>query len=191
MQTPRDVRDPRVLRAMAHPLRLTLLDLLERRGTLTSTEASELTGESTGACSFHLRQLAKYGFVEPAEARNGRERPWRRVTAGERVPHTDDLELHRTAAEVSKVVLDRTTAELARWLDRNDALPRAWQRASVVDDELLYLTAAELRGLSRSVTDLFAAYRSRTTSTASRPRGSRAVRVAALLFPLVDDVERR
>jgi hypothetical protein len=180
---PREVRDARVLRAMAHPLRLTLLDLLERRGTLTSTEASEVTGESTASCSFHLRQLAKYGFVEPAEAANGRERPWRRATAGERAPHADDPDLNRAAAEVTNVVLGRTATELASWLDRRDALPRAWQRAAVVDDELLHLTATELRSLARSVTDLLAAYRSRETPE----RGTRAVRATALLFPLVDD----
>lgn len=71
------LRDPRAMRALAHPLRLTLLDLITREGQLTSTRASQLTGESTANCSFHLRQLAKYGFVEETEGGDRRERPWR------------------------------------------------------------------------------------------------------------------
>ena len=71
----RQLRDPRVLRAMAHPFRLTLLELVERRGTLTSAEASALTGESTASCSFHLRQLAKYGFIEEGSSLPKRAQP--------------------------------------------------------------------------------------------------------------------
>ena len=166
---PREVRDPRVLRGVAHPLRLALLELVERRGTLTSAEASAATGESTGSCSFHLRQLAKYGFLEPAERTNGRERPWKRSSAGERIPESDDPELNRAAAEVFRV--------LARRLERD---------AAVFDEELLFLTAPELRRLSRAVTALFAVYRARTANPSMRPEGSRPVRAAAQLFPLGD-----
>lgn len=66
------------LRALAHPIRLHLLQLAASEGSVTSTTASERTGESTANCSFHLRLLAKYGFLEPAVGgRSRRERPWR------------------------------------------------------------------------------------------------------------------
>src|ERR1051326_5509959 len=78
----RELRDPQAFRALAHPLRLTLIELLTREGSLTATEAAELTGESPASCSFHFRQLAKYGFVEDAGGGHGRERPWRRSVAG-------------------------------------------------------------------------------------------------------------
>jgi hypothetical protein len=68
----------RALRALAHPIRLQLLQVAASEGSVTSTTASERTGESTANCSFHLRLLAKYGFLEPAVGTRGRrERPWR------------------------------------------------------------------------------------------------------------------
>ena len=67
------------LRALAHPLRLQLLRLAAIDGEVTSTSASEHTAETRANCSFHLRLLGKYGFVEPAPVRDRRERPWRLV----------------------------------------------------------------------------------------------------------------
>jgi predicted ArsR family transcriptional regulator len=172
---------------MAHPFRLRLLDLVVRRGTLTSAEAAELTGESTASCSFHLRQLAKYGFVEPAEPRDGRERPWKRVEGGERIPDSADPVFWRAVAETTEVLLDRVYDEALAWLRRHGDLPRRWQRGAMLDEELLYLTADELSELSQNVIELLATYRRRTEAPEARPAGSRPVRALALLFPLADD----
>ena len=38
-----------------------------------------MLGESPANCAFHLRTLAKYGFVEEAGGGRGRERPWRQT----------------------------------------------------------------------------------------------------------------
>jgi DNA-binding MarR family transcriptional regulator len=171
---------------MAHPFRLRLLDLIVRHGTLTSAEASEATGESTGSCSFHLRQLAKYGFIERAESRDGRERRWRRVEGGEHIPDRLPPEATRAASEAMKVILDRSFDEIVTWLDSLDALPLRWQRGTVVDEELLYLTAPELRELSREVVALLARYRKRTTDPSLRPTGSRPIRAFAALVPAAD-----
>ncbi len=73
-----DTSDPTRMRALAHPLRLRLMELLGELGEATATTCADRTGESVASCSFHLRQLAKYGFVEAAEQR-GREKPWRRT----------------------------------------------------------------------------------------------------------------
>jgi predicted transcriptional regulator len=61
-----DLTDPKAMRALAHPLRWALLEALTHAGTLTATQASEMLGESPTNCAFHLRTLAKYGFVEEA-----------------------------------------------------------------------------------------------------------------------------
>jgi len=74
----RRIADVPTMRAMAHPVRLALLEALGRREPLTATEAAEIVGESPSACSFHLRMLAKYGLVEDAGGATGRRRPWRR-----------------------------------------------------------------------------------------------------------------
>src|SRR6202034_1371981 len=72
--------DARALRAYAHPVRMKLVGLLRTEGPLTATRAGELLGESSGTCSFHLRQLAKYGLVEEAGGGTGRQKPWRATT---------------------------------------------------------------------------------------------------------------
>jgi DNA-binding MarR family transcriptional regulator len=185
---PRELRDARSLRAVAHPLRLTLLELLERRGTLTSAEASLETGESTGSCSFHLRQLAKYGFIEAVPGRDGRERRWARATAGERVPARLDDESTRAGTELGKLLVDRFAGEARRWIERRDDVPGEWEEGAVFDLELLYLTPSELRALSSAVVELFAGYRGRTTELATRPKDAGPVRAAAVLFALPDQV---
>src|ERR1035437_6622354 len=73
--------DPRALRAYAHPVRMALVGLLRTEGPLTATRAAGLLGEASGTCSFHLRQLAKYGLVEEAGGGPGREKPWRATAA--------------------------------------------------------------------------------------------------------------
>ena len=67
-----NLTDPRAIRALAHPLRWALLEALGQAGTLTATQASEMLGESPANCAFHLRTLAKYGFVEEAGGGRGR-----------------------------------------------------------------------------------------------------------------------
>src|SRR5919205_634619 len=89
-----ELTDPRALRAVAHPLRLTLIGLLRREGPLTATQCGERVGQSPAACSFHLRQLAKYGLVEEAGGGRGRERPWRATAQYTSWPEVaDDPEL--------------------------------------------------------------------------------------------------
>src|SRR5215203_7352652 len=77
------------LRALAHPTRLALLDLLDAEGPLTATQAGERLGESPASASFHLRTLAKYGFVEEAEGGRGRQRPWRITPQTQEIPEDE------------------------------------------------------------------------------------------------------
>jgi DNA-binding transcriptional ArsR family regulator len=101
--------DPRTLRALAHPIRLALLGLLRREGPLTATRAGELLGELPASCSFHLRQLARYGLVEEAGGGVGRRRPWRataRATTWPALPAgpatvLGDRFVHLTAEELA------------------------------------------------------------------------------------------
>ncbi|WP_329104236.1 helix-turn-helix domain-containing protein [Micromonospora sp. NBC_01699] len=101
----RDIGNPRALRAMAHPLRLRVLDAVAFSGPATATAISEQVGESPANCSWQLGQLASYGFVEEAGGGTGRQRPWRivlqRYRWGPAAPaafHTDnaDPEAFRT-----------------------------------------------------------------------------------------------
>src|SRR5579875_3782688 len=77
--SPLKLTDPRMMRALAHPARIAILQHLAIEGPATATECAEVAGLSPSACSYHLRALARYGFVEedPAAAVDGRQRPWR------------------------------------------------------------------------------------------------------------------
>src|SRR2546429_2370715 len=76
---PVELTDPRMMRALAHPGRIAIWTHLALHGSATATECAEIAGLSPSACSYHLRTLARYGFVEedPDSAADGRERPWR------------------------------------------------------------------------------------------------------------------
>src|ERR671933_1008905 len=78
--------DPRAMRAYAHPVRLELIRLVRGRGPITATQAAAALGESSGTCSFHLRQLARYGLVEEAGGGRGREKPWRATATFTDIP---------------------------------------------------------------------------------------------------------
>src|SRR6202161_2950114 len=78
----RTVSDARTMRALAHPVRIALIEALTLGGAMTATEAGERIAESPTTCSFHLRQLAKYGLVEEAGGGKGRARPWRMTSIG-------------------------------------------------------------------------------------------------------------
>src|SRR3984957_17015156 len=76
---PLSLTDPRVMRALAHPARIEIWSHVLLEGPATATECAAVAGLSPSACSYHLRTLAKYGFVEedPGHSADGRERPWR------------------------------------------------------------------------------------------------------------------
>src|ERR1700685_2938669 len=78
----RKITDARTLRALAHPVRIAIFEQLAFGGAMTATEVGEQIGESPTTCSFHLRQLAEYGFVEEAGGGTGRSRPWRLTSVG-------------------------------------------------------------------------------------------------------------
>src|SRR5579859_969739 len=76
---PYKLTDPKMMRALAHPARWDIWAHLVLHGSGTATECAEVAGLSPSACSYHLRTLQRYGFIEEdrASAANGRERPWR------------------------------------------------------------------------------------------------------------------
>ena len=176
--------DPRALRALAHPLRLSLVGLLRREGALTATRAGELLGESSGSCSFHLRQLAKYGLVEEAPGGRGRERPWRATTMFTDVPDVAEGPEQQVAAGLFYSLLaDRYFEHLMRWLERKPDESEQWQQAVPFSDHMLYLTADELRDLADREQALFEPYLDRLSDPERRPPGARLVTYLQLAFP--------
>jgi DNA-binding transcriptional ArsR family regulator len=176
--------DPRALRAYAHPTRLALVGALRREGPLTATRAGELLGESPASCSFHLRQLAKYGLVEEVGSLRGRERPWRATALYTRLPKVADTPPQADASRLLyQVLAERYFDGVLRWLTRRGTEPRTWQKAAHFGDEMLYLTAEELSELRRRIDALLESYRLRTAQPARRPSSARLVTFLRLAFP--------
>ncbi len=181
----REVNDVRALRALAHPFRVRLYELVGREGTLTSTEASRLTNESTASCSFHLRQLGKYGFIEEVARRGGRERRWRRTSAANVFRGATDVAEYAAAERAAAAMAgDRVVEQLHDYLAQIDREPVAWQEASFLHDSLLYLTVDELEALKRGVLALTARFQDRTLERDARPADSKPIAVFAAGFPL-------
>jgi DNA-binding transcriptional ArsR family regulator len=178
--------DPRALRALAHPMRLGLVGLLRHEGPHTATEAAERLGESPASCSFHLRQLAKYGFVEEAGGGRGRRRPWRATAMFTSWPAmSDDPQLAAASEHLTRVIAERYLENLALWLEAKPAEPREWQAADLFGDAGIYVTPEELRALGDAVQKLVTPYLERTTKAELRPDAARFVTFINLAFPLV------
>ena len=176
--------DPRALRALAHPLRISLVGLLRREGPMTATRAGELLGESSGSCSFHLRQLAKYGLVEEAGGGRGRERPWRATTMFTSLPEVASGPDQQAATGLLySVFAERYFERLMRWLEHKPDEPEQWQQAAHFGDMMLYLTADELAGLAEQERALFEPYLDRLSNPELRPPGARVVTYLQLAFP--------
>jgi DNA-binding transcriptional ArsR family regulator len=180
--------DPRALRAVAHPTRLKLLGELRRVGPLTATQAGERIGESPAACSFHLRLLAKWGLVEEAGGGRGRARPWRATAMGhEWSARGPGGEPDEAGDMLSRVVLERWFEESLGWVERRREETEEWSEAAVFEDRQIYLTPAELEGLSRRVGELLEPYARRVTEPDSRPDDARAAIYIQLGFPIEDN----
>jgi predicted transcriptional regulator len=176
--------DPRALRAYAHPVRLALVELLRTEGPLTATRAAGLLGESSGTCSFHLRQLAKYGLVEEAGGGTGRQKPWRATTMFTDIPAVADTpELATAGRRLRSVLVERYFERVMRWLDRRQEEPPEWQQAAQFGDWLVYLTADELAMLGRRMSALLEPYLDRTASPGLRPAAARQVTWLHLAVP--------
>lgn len=177
--------DPKALRALAHPLRLRLLARLRTEGPLTATKAGELLGESSASCSFHLRQLAKYGLAEEAGGGHGRERPWRANAMLTSVPEVADSPEFAAAADLFRsLVLDGYMAAARHWLQTKADEPEEWQEAGQFNDLLLYVTASELQALTDELQVLHDRYSERLTAPELRPAGSRLVSFIQMGIPV-------
>lgn len=153
MPIERVVTDPRVLRALAHPLRGRILGLLRTDGPSTASRLAEAVGQSSGVTSYHLRQLAQYGFVgEVPDRGNRRERWWQaqhQLTSWEPADMIDQpggLEANEQAQRWQVEVMGR---ELRSWLEA--PTDREWAGAAGLSDYVLRLTPAQARELLAEV----------------------------------------
>lgn len=180
--------DPRAMRALAHPVRLALLEALAHAGTLTATQASELLGESPANCAFHLRTLAKYGYVEETGGGRGRERPWRRSHIGLDIStEQEDPQAAVAAQEVADFWLDVVLSRARATLRLRSAWPPEWHGNKLLgaSQDLLYLTPAEAEELGNEARKLGQRFEDRLDHPERRPPDAMPVETVTLGYPLL------
>jgi DNA-binding transcriptional ArsR family regulator len=141
--------DAMALRALAHPQRLRMLGMLRINGPATATRLAERMGLNSGATSYHLRQLARHGFIVEDETRgNARDRWWKAAhettTFLEDEADEDALDAGLAFAEAA---LTAQFAEMQRALARHTQLPMEWRKASTMSDYIIPLAAADAEAL--------------------------------------------
>lgn len=187
---PMSITDPTVMRALAHPVRIALLELFGVHPTLTATQASEALGESPANCAFHLRTLAKYGFVEEAGGGRGRERPWKASAQSQRIRlRSSDLDSRQ--AVVAKGALEQV------WHDRlfarvkdifvNRRWSPEWEDAAGSMQTIAYFTPEELRTVRDEIDDIVIRHLDeRRVDPAKRPAGALPVEIVMFGYPRED-----
>ena len=180
------VTDPQAIKALAHPMRLDLLELLATTSPATAAQCGRILGVPQANCSFHLRQLAKYGFVEEAGGGKGRARPWRLTSIGISFGNThDDPATELAASVLSRLVYERQLDRYRSWLESRGTYPREWRDAANDSEYLYYLTPAELKEFNQEITDLLSSkYQDRLVDPARRPAGSAPVELLMFSFPI-------
>jgi DNA-binding transcriptional ArsR family regulator len=178
------ITDARAMRAVAHPLRVALLEAMRRDGEITATRAAELLDESPGNMSWHLQTLAKYGFVEETGKGRGRSRPWR-LASEHHAFETGmaDPEVAAAGEALERTFVERTYDQLREWWSRRLTYPAKWRRATFMSNSVLYLTAAELTAISDEVNTIYTRYTDRVAKE-NRPAGALPVRLYAHGHPL-------
>ncbi|WLQ65359.1 MULTISPECIES: winged helix-turn-helix domain-containing protein [Streptomyces] len=159
-----------------HDVRTALLDLLAEVGTVTATEAASRLGYSSGLCSFHLRQLARHGYIDEAPHQGGRARPWRL-----RTPAADGSMAEEQFGDLARGLEDESWQ---RWLTQRDEAPSEWRHDEAFS-AVAYLTPEEMSRVANVIRRALAPYQDREQRPLARPDGVRPVALITRLFPLL------
>jgi DNA-binding transcriptional ArsR family regulator len=182
----RRLTDPQVMRAMAHPARMEIMEHLGTTGEgVTATECATLVGLSPSATSYHLRELARYGLIEQAPSRgDARERVWHSTSQGWSVGgDLEEPEARAAEQGLIDVYLARDFARIRNWFVEQPDAPKHWRDVSELTGQLLLLTADELREVNAAVREVLSPYR-RRPRVADPPEGARTVAVHYATFPV-------
>jgi DNA-binding transcriptional ArsR family regulator len=184
----RRVRDPQALRALAHAGRYAILERLQEEGPATATECAEVAGLSPSACSYHLRLLARHGFVEPddgSDGRDGRERWWRATTSGWQTdpePSADPAEVQALDSTLVRVMLASSDDKVLAFVDQAGSEPE-WRAAALTSNSTLLATVEELARISEALMEVLRPYLVSARPPGLAPAGARQVHAALRLAP--------
>jgi DNA-binding transcriptional ArsR family regulator len=176
--------DRTAMRALAHPLRISMLEVL-RQGPSTASRLARELGESTGATSYHLRVLARAGLIEHEPDRGrGRERWWRRREPVIMMPtNAEDSEGRALEAELRSIFTARDEEALRRFVALEPGLDARWRRDAFVGSWNAYVTPEEADELGRHVIELVDSLR---RSPDARPADARRCLVTFRVLPWLE-----
>lgn len=176
-----EISDPKAIRALAHPIRLDLLELLVATGPATAARCGRILGVSQASCSFHLRQLAKYGFVEDAgPGPDRRERLWRMPDQRLRLPANDAV-----TRQLHQVVVEREMQAILDYAARQDRDSRTWSSKAGLVTGVAVMSAPEVAEIKEKWKALLEPYFARAAGSGLRlAAGQRYVRYFMAGTPL-------
>jgi DNA-binding MarR family transcriptional regulator len=178
--------DPVAIRALAHPLRLDLMRFIARLGQATTADAARELGISHGLASHHLRQLAKYGFLEQVTGKDHRERPWRLVATSYNWSKAAETAEGSVAVDVlEQMTAERTIEAFLDWQQRRKDWPQAWRKDAGLGESAVYLTQTELAEVAEALDAVLKRYIDQRPidDLASRPAGSVPVTFTLFAVP--------
>ena len=175
------VTDPVHIRALTHPLRLELLDFLDGAGQATATECAAATGESVASCSYHLRILAKHGYIEPGE-QAGRDKPWKPVahSRAQAIDHSIPGSRHAVMA-LAGLQIQRQFQRLRAWAGRAPQLPAEHLDLAAISSTQFYATDQEIKQFRDDLLQLGRRFEGRVEDPALRPAGAKKAHLFSVL----------
>lgn len=180
------------LKALAHPLRVQIIEALSTYGEHTASSLAERLGESSGATSYHLRQLEKHGYVREVEGRGtARERWWER-TPGPITMGGPELDQSEAGKQASRVIM-------REWLHHREAgvrdivergmteLDERWVNSTILHSASVHVTAEQLDELNEKIFAIISEFAKQHRG--QRVVGSRPAQIQYFAFPVLDGHE--
>lgn len=182
-----EITDPKAMRALAHPVRLAVLERLQRHGAATATQLAPHVGATPSVTSWHLRHLAGFGLVRDAEpGSDRRERRWEAAARGYRVEVPEDEEGRSAARALSREMFVRSADLPHRWATETEpGLDPEWRRLAGLANTRVVVSADELAAIEDAIEAVLAPYVTR--AAAQRPSDARGVRLLRYHLPEGED----
>jgi DNA-binding transcriptional ArsR family regulator len=170
----RRIVEPEALEALAHPVRLELINHLMSAGPATASACARAVGDTPSNCSYHLRVLAQVGLVGEVASADGRERPWEALITGFDTGSDGSSEtMTPQESRLLAVSLQRDQRLVRDYMARRDSEPSRWREADFYGSYTLALTPAELSDLTARLDALLRPYIAATRER--QPTGSELV----------------
>ncbi len=184
-----EVTDPRVMRVLAHPVRLAALSYLQSHGPATATQLAPIVGATPSVTSWHLRHLARYGLITDwAGGTDARQRWWRAAARGIRVVHpgagaAESAGTDAAYRAVSSQLIAQASDQVQTWQrETQPRLEAQWQAVAGVSNTRVLATAAEVEQILDAIEKLLAPYVRRRDERGPDP-DERYVRMVRLTLP--------